>query len=297
MHPATEVGLLNIYMASSVAKPFEDLWDKIVKTGPKWLVALVIFVIAYVIARIAKSLVRKAVGRTSTQGHVDILISQAVGAVIILLGLIVALAEVGMSLSAALAAVGLASVGIGFALQDVLSNMFAGIILLVQHPFTIGDQIRVGELEGMVENVRVRDTQVLTYAGERVFIPNRTVYTNPIINYSSTPSTRIELKLGLRYQKDVEAARGAALEAIKKSPGVLDQPEPVILVESEEEHVVLAIRFWTASDRNSVAKTNSDVSERVLAALSDVSIDFLHETPPGDTKDLAEDYDDDKQVP
>jgi small conductance mechanosensitive channel len=289
--------LLTIWMATSVSKPFQDLWDKIVKTGPKWLVALAIFLVAYVIARIARTLVRKAVGRTSTQGHVDILISQAVAAGIIILGLIVALAEVGMSLSAALAAVGLASVGIGFALQDVLSNLFAGVILLVQHPFTIGDQIRVGELEGMVENVRVRDTQVLTYAGERVFIPNRTVYTNPIINYSSTPSTRVELKLGLKYQKDVEAARSAALEAMMSSSGVLDKPEPVILVESEEEHVVLVIRFWTDSDRNSVAKINSEVSERVLAALSDVSIDFLHETPPEDTSDFAEGYDDNEQIP
>ena len=273
--------------SASVGKPFVDLWQRIVTVGPKWLVALAIFAVAYLLARVARTLVRRGVGRTSTQGHVDILVAQAVAAIIIIGGLIVALAEVGMSLAGALAAVGLASLGISFALQDILSNLFAGVILLVQHPFTIGDQIRVGELEGMVENVRVRDTQMLTYAGERVFIPNRTVYTNPIINYSSTPSIRVELKLAIKYQKDIKAARRVAMNAISGAAGVLEQPEPTLLVEPDDEHVDLVARFWTESDRNYSARVKSDVIERLLQSLSAAGIDCLHETPPGDNSDKA----------
>lgn len=266
--------------AAPVSQPFTDLWNKIKDTGPRWLVALAIIVVAYLVAKLAGRLVQKAVGRTSTQGHIDLLVGRGASAIITLLGVILALSEVGMSLSAALATLGLASVGIGFALQDILSNLFAGVILLVQHPFTIGDQIRVGEQEGVVENVRVRDTQILTYDGERVFIPNRTVFSNPIINYSSTPTLRTDLRIGIKFASDTEKARRTALETLVGIGGVMAQPEPVILVESEQEHVILIVRFWRESDRNRGLKLASDITEKLLAEFQAAGIDFLHEEPP-----------------
>jgi len=274
--------------AASISKPFVDLWNKIVNRGPDWLVALMVIVIAYLLAKLIGRLVQKAVGRTSTQGHVDILIGRGVAALIIVLGVMLALSEIGMSLSAALATLGLASVGIGFALQDILSNLFAGVILLVQHPFTIGDQIRVGEQEGFVENVRVRDTMILTYDGERVFIPNRTVFSTPIINYSSTPSLRNDIRVGLKYAADIARARNIASQVMDSVPGVLPQPEPVVLVESEEEHVSLVLRFWRDSDRNRGLKLTSDITEKFLERLRAEGIDFLHEIPEGEPPDLED---------
>jgi small conductance mechanosensitive channel len=265
----------------SVSQPFVDLWHKIANIGPRWLVALAILIVAWLIAKLFGKMVQKAVGRTSTEGHVDILIARGASALIIVVGVMLALTVVGMSFGHALAAFGLASVGIGFALQDILSNLFAGVILLVQHPFTIGDQIRSGEQEGFVENVRVRDTQILTYDGERVFIPNRTVFNNPIVNYSSTPSLRKDVRIGIKYAADTEKARRIALETLAGVPGVLRQPDPVVLVESEEEHVVLILRFWTESDRNRGLKVNSSVVERLLERYQAQGVDFLHETPPG----------------
>ncbi len=266
--------------AVPVSKPFTDLWNKIKDAGPKWLAALAIIVVSYLVAKMVGRLVQKAVGRTSTQGHIDILVGRGASALIILLGVILALSEVGMSLSAALATLGLASVGIGFALQDILANLFAGVILLVQHPFTIGDQMRVGDQEGVVENVRVRDTQILTYDGERVFIPNRTVFSNPIINYSSTPTLRTDLRIGIKFASETEKARRIALETLVGVGGVMAQPEPVILVESEEEHVVLVLRFWRDSDRNRGLKLVSDITEKLLTEFSASGIDFLHEQSP-----------------
>ncbi len=269
-----------IAAAVPVSQPFTDLWEKITETGPRWLVALAILVVAYLVAHIVGKLVQKAVGRTSTQGHIDILIGRGVSALILLIGVILALSEVGMSLSAAMATLGLATVGIGFALQDILSNLFAGVILLVQHPFTIGDQVRVGEQEGMVENVRVRDTQILTYDGERVFIPNRTVFNSPIINYSSTPTLRTDLRVAIKFASEIEKARAIAVNTLAGVGGVLEQPEPVVLVESEEEHVVLIMRFWRDSDRNRGLKLSSDITEKLLYEFQVAGIDFLHEEPP-----------------
>jgi small conductance mechanosensitive channel len=267
-------------MSPAFLQPFKDLWHKIVTDGPKWLIALVIILVAWLLAKIVGKLVQKAVGRTSTQGHIDILIARGVVAIILILGVMIALSEIGLSFTHVVAVLGLASVGIGFALQDILSNLFAGIILLVQHPFTLGDQVRVGDQEGMVENVRVRDTQILTYAGERVFIPNRTVFSSPIINYSSTPALRTDLRIGIKYSTDIEKARGIAAKTMEGVPGVLQQPEPIILVESEEEHVVIILRFWRDSDRNRGLKLSSDITEQLLLEFRVAGIDYLHEEPP-----------------
>ncbi len=246
---------------ASVGKAFTDLWDRIVEIGPRWLVAIAVMIVAWLIARLVRILVQKTVGRTSTQGHVDLLIARGASGLVLLAGVIVALSEVGMSFSAALATLGLASVGIGFALQGVLSNLFSGIILLIQHPFTIGDQIRIGEQEGVVENIRVRDTQILTYDGQRVFIPNKTVFDSPIVNYSATATLRVDLRYQLDKDADVGLVKGLALESLAAVEGVLEQPEPVVLVEPEKDALVLVLRFWSDSDRNRVLKLKSAVTE------------------------------------
>jgi small conductance mechanosensitive channel len=266
----------------SLKQPFVDLWHRIVNIGPRWLVALAIVVVAWLLAKLVGKLVQKTIGRTSTEGHVDILIARGASAAIIVLGVMLALTEVGLSFGNVLTALGLVSVGIGFALQEILGNLFAGVLLLVQHPFTIGDQIRVGEQEGFVETVRVRDTQLLTYDGERVFVPNRTVFASPIINYSSTPSLRKDVRVGIKYAAEIEKARRLALETLAAIPGVLAQPEPVVLVETEEDHVSLILRFWTESDRNRGLKVNSAVVELLLERYQAEGIDFLHEPPEFD---------------
>jgi len=248
---------------ASVGKAFSDLWNKILDIGPKWLVALAVLVIAWLLAKLVRWAVQKTVGKTSTQGHVDLLIARGAGGLVLLAGVMVALSEIGMSFSAALATLGLASVGIGFALQGVLSNLFSGIILLIQHPFTIGDQIRVGEQEGVVENIRVRDTQILTYDGQRVFIPNKTVFDSPIINYSATATLRIDLKFQLDEGADIARARQIALRALGACEGVLQQPEPIVLLEPDKDNIVLVLRFWADSDRNREMKLKSSIMEKL----------------------------------
>lgn len=252
---------------ASVGQAFTDLWHKIANVGPKWLVALVILVITFIVAHFVRKLVQKAVGRASRQGNVDLLIARGASVLVWLLGIILALSEIGMSFTAALAALGLASVGIGFALQGVLSNLFAGVILLIQHPFVIGDQIRVGEQEGVVENIRVRDTQVLTYGGERVFIPNKTVFDSPIINFSSTSTLRFDLRVKVPCDADVGKAREIATKVLEGSSGVLPQPQPIVLLEPDKENVILVLRFWADSDRNRELKLKSAIMESLEGEL------------------------------
>ncbi|MCG2795606.1 MAG: mechanosensitive ion channel [Actinomycetia bacterium] len=288
-----KAGRCRLYITASfwdtIRQPFIAFWHKLTESGPEWLLALVIMVVAYLLSKLVRSLVEKAVGRVRTEGYVNILIARAASAVILGIGFLLAMSQVGMSLSAVMATVGFVSVGIGFALRDVLSNLFAGITLLVQHPFTIGDQVQIGGQEGVVENVRVRDTQILTYAGERVYVPNQTVYSSPIINYTSTPSLRIDVRVGVRYDEDLVKAKRILKRMMEGTTGILDQPEPAVLVEAESECVVLVMRFWMGSDRNRRLKAQSDVLELAIKAFNregiiipypDRTVEF-HQPPDG----------------
>ncbi len=256
---------------------FIEIWQKMVQLGPRWVVAIAILIITWAVARLLRRTVQKIISKTSTQGHIDILISRGVSAVLIGIGVVLALSILGMSLSAALATIGLASVGIGFALQDILSNLFAGVILLLQHPFTIGDQVRVGDLEGVVENVRVRDTQILTYNGERIYIPNKVVFNGPIINYTSTQTLRVDLPIKIKHAEDIDLAKKTAKGVLRGFPGIMKQPVPVVLVKSESKEVELILRFWIDSDRNKSQRLRSDVTEAVLNELREKGIPTIHE--------------------
>ncbi|MBN1288754.1 MAG: mechanosensitive ion channel [Actinobacteria bacterium] len=257
---------------TSVSQPFTDLWNKFIEAGPRYVMALAILVTAWLVSRLAKTLIKKSISRASTQGHIDILIARIVSGIILGIGFLLALGEIGISLSGLLAAVGLASLGIGFALQDILSNLFAGIILLLQHPFTIGDQVMIGQEEGTVENVRIRDTQILTYEGERVYIPNQMVFSNPIVNYTSTPSLRIDVRISIRYDADVDKARRLIKEVLKSKNGILEQPEPMILSEAEPEALILVARFWMGSDRNRRLNVQSEVLELIVKSFNSAGI-------------------------
>lgn len=256
---------------------FVEIWQKMVLLGPKWAVAIAIMLVTWACARLVRRTVQRIVSKTSTQGHVDILISRVVSGVIIALGAVLALSILGMSLSAALATIGLASVGIGFALQDILSNLFAGIILLLQHPFTIGDQVRLGDLEGVVENIRVRDTQILTYGGERIFIPNKTVFGGPIINYTSTKTLRVDVPVKIKHVEEIDLAKKTARGVLRGFPGVMKQPSPLVLVKSENKEIELLLRFWIDSDRNRSQRLCSDVTEAVLNEFLGKGIATIHE--------------------
>ncbi len=264
-------------VAETLKTEFVEIWQKMVQLGPKWVVAIAIMLVTWACARLVRRAVQRIVSKTSTQGHVDILISRGASGIIIAMGVVLALSILGMSLSAALATIGLASVGIGFAMQDILSNFFAGIILLLQHPFTIGDQVRLGDLEGVVENIRVRDTQILTYGGERIFIPNKNVFSGPIINYTSTQTLRVDVPVKIKHAEDLDLAKKTARGVLRGFPGVMKQPSPLVLVKSESKEIELVLRFWIDSDRNRSQRLCSDVTEAVLNEFREKGIATIHE--------------------
>jgi small-conductance mechanosensitive channel len=159
---------------------------------PNFLLAIVVFLIFLILASAGRSLARRWVeGRKKHQG-IALLLAQLVRTGILILGFLIAFSVVAPSFKAGdlIKLLGIGSVAIGFAFQNILQNFLAGVLLLLQEPFKLGDLISVTGIEGNVYDIQTRVTVITTKEGRRVLIPNAIIFTNPVAieSHSAAPS-------------------------------------------------------------------------------------------------------------
>ncbi len=149
---------------------------------PQLGLAILVFIIFYMIAAAARRLVRQAANRRGRRQSLGILLGQLAHLVVVILGFLIALAIIAPSFQAGdlIKVLGIGSVAIGFAFQNILQNFLAGILLLINEPFKIGDLISVTGLEGRVDDIQTRATVITASNGRRVVIPNAVLFTNPV---------------------------------------------------------------------------------------------------------------------
>jgi small-conductance mechanosensitive channel/CRP-like cAMP-binding protein len=140
------------------------------------------------------------------------------------------------------------AVVVGFALQDTLGNLFAGLAIQVEKPFRVGHWVRVGDFEGKVDEVTWRATKLVTKAGQFVVVPNSVVSKDPILNYSEpTVPTRLQIDVGLTYDAPPNLAKRALIEAVTQAPLALPAPAPdVMVLDFAASAVAYRVRFWIA---------------------------------------------------
>ncbi|MEY2979129.1 MAG: hypothetical protein RLZZ435_3268 [Cyanobacteriota bacterium] len=155
---------------------------------------------------------------------------------------------------------GLGSVAIGFAFQDIFKNFLAGVLLLLESPFQIGDQIQVGDFEGEVDEITIRATQIHTYQGERILIPNSIVFTSELKVYTALPYRRTDLAIGLDYSTNLAEAVTILREATTQVPLVLsDPPLEVDLVGFGDSSIDFMVRYWTMPKEKNIREAQTQV--------------------------------------
>jgi small conductance mechanosensitive channel len=256
-------------LATSTLSVVEGLADRL----PWIAMGLVFLLVAWWISRIVVRLVQAALARTSTAGHVDLLVARLAGMLTFVVGAIVALGIMGIQVGVLVTSLGLASLTIGFALRDVLANSVAGVLLLFQRPFTVGDAISAAGVEGVVRDLRVRDTLVEQADGRMVFIPNATVFNAVITNTSANHRRRVEVLVHIPAEDDLDAARVAALAGIARAKGLLDEPPAEArFVKCAGVSATLAVRRWVDCDDTPFAVAQDTAIAAVLGALRDAGI-------------------------
>lgn len=164
---------------------------------------------------------------------------------ILTLGGVLALEQVIPNVTSLLAGLGIAGFTIGFALQDVAKNLIAGILLLLQQPFEVGDTIQVTNFTGTVLDVSLRTTDLRSADGLFVTIPNADVLANPILNYSRAPARRVQLTIGLAYGTDLQRANDLAMQALTSVSGLMNDPAPQVVFSNLGSNAIeLTLYYW-----------------------------------------------------
>ena len=261
----------------NVWQVFSQLGAKFLGHLPYLLLGLIVFVIFLLVARLVRRILILVGRRTRLDRTVADLLGRLAYAFTIILGLLISAVVIFPTFNPGdlIAGLGITSVAIGFAFKDVLQNFFAGILILWRRPFLVGDEIKIGEYEGTVEEITTRSTRVKTYDGERAVLPNGQVYTNAVLVRTAYSNRRVRLVVGVGYKDSIERARSLIFEVLKKTEGVLNEPGPAILLaELAPSSVNFDVFFWTNARQANVL----DVSDKALAgiklALDEAGIDI-----------------------
>ena len=212
---------------------------------PELIASLVIFFGSLFLAASMSRGVKKALLARKADLEISIAIATMSRWAVIVLGTTAALSQVGFELTAFLAGLGIVGFTIGFALQDVSKNFVAGLLLLLQQPFDLGDAIEVAGFSGSVLKVDLRATTLRTFDGRMVQIPNGDVFTNAIVNYTQAEQRRIELQIGVAYRTDLERARTEGLTAVYSIEGVLEDPAPRAVYQTfGDSSINMTFYYW-----------------------------------------------------
>jgi small conductance mechanosensitive channel len=251
---------------------FKHFSDKFIEHLPYLLAAAVFLALTVILARLVRRGVEAALRRTSTEAYVHLLVAKLAYFGTMLLGLVVALSIGGVQLGWVVGSLGLVTIALGFALQDILSNFVAGIVLLLEHPFTRGDQIAMEGVAGKVEDIRVRATQLRTADGQQVLIPNKLLFTSVIINSTATMHRRIDVTVSVPGAEVSDKLREQLLAAVAGVDGVsgeLDKQPRLLVQDLGDDRLELLLQVWIDPRRRpELEQVRSEVLEAAHAVLA-----------------------------
>ena len=241
----------------------QGLYDTFLANLPIIGIALVLGMIGIVVAASLATATRRGLERTKADPVAVDFTVRILRILGVLAAILLGFAVAGVEIGPALAGLGLAGLAVAFAVQAILENFIAGVILLIRRPFRAGDQIRTGEFEGTVQDIDLRVTRLVDYEGVLVLLPNVEVYKAALVNLTRRGKRRTTVMVGIDYRDDHDDAREVLRKAVLQVEGVLEDPAPeILLTELGESSVNFEIRYWTLPDIRSVRHTQ----DRVLAA-------------------------------
>jgi small conductance mechanosensitive channel len=263
---------------------------------PNIVGGIIFLIVAYFIGKLIARLVRKGFHQRGLVDLGGVLGSLAFGGVMIA-AVLIASVIVFPSVKPAtiISSLGLGSVALGFAFKDILQNLLAGLLLLVNRPYRRGDQILVKGFEGTVEHIESRATLIKTYDGRRVIIPNSDVYTSPVVVNTAFPTRRDQFDIGIGYGDKPDFAMKVFADAIATLDDVEADPAPEVFPWGlDASSVTLRARWWTSSKRKDLVQLRSRVILAIFQAAAENGIDLPFPTQQILFHDQTEDSDGDR---
>ncbi|HCE03313.1 MAG TPA: mechanosensitive ion channel family protein [Acidobacteria bacterium] len=223
-----------------------QLLTRVVEYLPKVFAALVVLVLFWLIYRMTRLplsglLERAGLHRTL----VNLLVTNLYRATVLVFAVVMAADQIGVNVGAALAGLGVVGIAVGFAAQDSIANVFAGIMIFMDKPFEVGHWITVVDQYGEVNDITMRSTRIRTKRNTYVVIPNKTIIDEVLVNHSQKGVTRVDVPIGIAYKESILGARQVMLASVRELDGVLTDPPPdVVVAELGDSSVNLNLRVW-----------------------------------------------------
>ena len=233
----------------------KDLGGWLAENLPVLLFKLILFLlvlwISFTVSRLTRRLVAKGLARSSlriSQLLMNMIVSTA-GGVVLLLGVLFSLAQLGISVGPLLAGLGIAGFIIGFALQDTLGNFAAGMMILLYRPYDVGDTVEAGGVFGKVDHMSLVNTTILTFDNQTLVMPNSKIWGDVIKNVTAQQRRRVDMIFGIGYGDDIPKAEKVLTEIITRHDRVLDDPAPVVRLHTlNESSVDFIVRPWVQTE-------------------------------------------------
>jgi len=254
---------------------FVELTGETVKLLPGVFLAIVILLLTRMAANLVRRATRKLALQVLSSLSLQSLLIQASFVATWVFGALFActLAFPDWGFGDIIGLLGIGSVAIGFAFQDIFKNFLAGILLLLQEPFSIGDQIIVDDFEGTVEEIALRSTQIRTYQGELVVVPNSIVFTSPIQVMTGKPSRRTDLAIGVDYNTPLPHAVKTLYNAANSVSEIDNSPSvEVDITGFGDSSIDLVVRYWTNSQQKCVRRVKTQMMQALKQACDEASI-------------------------
>src|SRR6202050_1267615 len=215
---------------------------------PSLILGIIVFVLFYLLSIFVSRMIRTTTRKY--RPNLGVVFARLTGAATVLLGFLVAFSIVAPSFQAGdlIKLLGIGSVAIGFAFQNILQNFLAGLLLLWAEPFRVGDEIKIDAFEGTVEEIQTRATIIKTYDERRVVIPNADLFTHSVIVNTALGMRRWEYDVNAKDVRDLGELKSSIIRAVQSVPGVLSDPAPEALVidlGAGLETVKVRVLWWT----------------------------------------------------
>ncbi|MBU4278340.1 MAG: mechanosensitive ion channel [Proteobacteria bacterium] len=166
--------------------------------------------------------------------------------VLIMLVVIAALSRLGFQTSSLIAMMGAAALAVGLSLQSNLSNLAAGVLILIFRPFRLGEMVEMGGILGKVEEITIMVTKLRMVDGKLAIMPNTKAFNDKLINFTAAKTRRVDLVIGIGYNDDIKKAKDILQRLVEEDPRVLKEPKPsIIVLNLGDSSVDIGVRPWT----------------------------------------------------
>lgn len=212
------------------------------------LILLLVLALVIVAERyLRRVIMRRLLSRTHFEPSLQYAISRIAGYGFIAVGFLVALKQAGLDLSSLAVLAGAVGIGVGFGLQNIISNFVSGLIILAERPIAIGHRVEVGGVAGRVTRISLRSTTVVTNDNITIIVPNSDFITQAVTNWShGDPKVRLRLPVGVAYGSDVEKLKRVLLEVAEANRAVLRDPAPAVrFLEFGDSSLNFELAVWT----------------------------------------------------